>query len=578
MQKFRVIDQTTVIEKTTRLFGLKLAPGAELKAPEGKLLTMTFNGVQVNPAPGTYEGDVVLTITDPIHVGTMAQSDLKAAVCIGPDGVIPEKSVQAAVMDGTIQDSEINNLKVFSQGDCFSAVYIDSDEDYVLNDPVIECIGNGENESVGEGAGIITAGSGKVTINRAAISVRGAARSALFGGGHSRLEINDSTISTSGGVLPYDYQDSIAAGRMKRVPWMLGLRGNSRATNLAECAEAVYNRCTITAAEWGAMSTDGVERCRLTMKDCAIQVTGPSGYGTFALLDTVNTLDHCRVDVPDYAFIVANSPASTVITGGSDIRAGRFGAMCFRNTSGKITVNGGSQIVSGETTFVVKGCSTNFEVDNALLEPGNGIILQVMDTDDPRNPRKYFVDNEEQDVKNPNRDLTEAEGEAVRAVFRNMTINGSFFNGTTNRKYDTGPEMGDPHGSGGPGGPGTPPPPKPDEKPSEQAKNMQITLSNVSLTGAISATTVKHTVKKISKENCEDLGKVVNTPAPAVNNGVIAVLRNQTVWEPKGINYLSKLVIDETSRIMNANMTVDGVQTVLGAGNSYTGEIVITEL
>ena len=138
---------------------------------------------------------------------------------------------------------------------------------------------------------------------------------------------------------------------------------------------------------------------------------------------------------------------------------------------------------------MVKGCSTNFEVDNALLEPGNGIILQVMDTDDPRNPRKYFVDNEEQDVKNPNRDLTEAEGEAVRAVFRNMTINGSFFNGTANRKYDTGPEMGDPHGPGGPGGPGTPPPPKPDEKPSEQAKNMQITLSNVSLTGAISATT-----------------------------------------------------------------------------------------
>ena len=56
------------------------------------------------------------------------------------------------------------------------------------------------------------------------------------------------------------------------------------------------------------------------------------------------------------------------------------------------------------------------------------------------------------------------------------------------------------------------------------------------------------------------------------------MLRNQTVWEPKGINYLSKLVIDETSRIMNANMTVDGVQTVLGAGNSYTGEIVIAEL
>lgn len=579
MQKFRVIDQTTVIEETTKLFGLKLAPGAELKAPEGKLLTMIYNGVQVNPIPGTYEGDVVLTITEPIHVGTMAQSDLKAAICIGTDGVIPEKSVQAALLDGEIEGCEINNLKVCSQGDCFSAVYIDSDRDYVLNDPVIECIGNGENESVGEGAGIITAGAGKVTINRAVISVRGAARSALFGGGHSRLEINDSDIRTSGGVLPYDYQDSIAAGRMKRVPWMLGLRGNSRATNLAECSEAVYNRCTITAAEWGAMSTDGVERCRLTLKDCTIRVTGPSGYGTFALMDTVNTLDHCKVDVPDYASIVANGPASTVITGGSDIHAGRFGAMCFRNTSGKITVNGGSRIVSGETTFVVKGCSTSFEVENATLEPGNGTILQVMDTDDPRNPRKYFVDNEEPDVKNPDRDLTAADGEAVRAVFSNMTINGSFFNGTTNRKYDTGPDMGDPHGPGGPGGgPGMPPPPKPDEKPSEQAKNMQITLHHVLLTGAISASAVKHTVKKISKENCEDLGRVVNTPAPAVNNGVIAVLRDQTVWKPVGTSYLTKLVIDETSQVVDAHMTVDGVPVKPNPGNIYIGEIVITAI
>ncbi len=575
LQKFRVIEQTVVIEETTRLFGLKLAPGAELKAPDGKLLTMTYNGIQVNPIPGTYEGDIVLTVTEPIRVGTMAQSDLRTAICIGENGLVPEKSVQAAVLCGTVREREISNLKVSSQGDCFSALYIDSAQDYVINDAVIECIGNGENESVGEGAGIITAGTGKITMNRSAITVRGAARSALFGGGHSRLEVNDSTIYTSGGVLPYDYQDSIAAGKMKRVPWMLGLRGNSRATNLAECAEAVYNRCTITAAEWGAMSTDGVERCRLYLKDCDIRVTGPSGYGTFALLDTVNTIDHCRVNVPDYAAIVANGPASTVITGGSDVHAGRFGVMCFRN-SGIVMVNGDSQMESGEATFVVKGCSTRFEVENAVLKPGNGTILQVMDTDDPRNPQKYFVDNDEPDKKNPERDLTAADEEAVRAIFRNMTLVGNFFNGTTNRKYDTGPELGDPHGPGGHGGPGMPPPPKPDEKPAEQAKNMQITLSKVQLTGMISATTVRHIVKKISKENCEELGRIINIPAMAVNNGVIAVLQNQSVWTPQGTSYLTKLSVDESSSIEHAAMTVDGIPTKLEPGSSYVGSIIIT--
>ena len=107
---------------------------------------------------------------------------------------------------------------------------------------------------------------------------------------------------------------------------------------------------------------------------------------------------------------------------------------------------------------------------------------------------------------------------------------------------------------------------------------MQITLRHVMLTGAISASTVRHAVKIISKENCEDLGRVSNTPVPAVNNGVIAVLMDHTVWKPVGTNYLTKLVMDETSQITDANMTVDGVPTELNPGNIYIGEIAITAI
>ncbi len=574
MKEFYVIETPTVIAETTSVFGLKLMPGAALLPPEGKLLTMTVNGVQVNPVAGTYEGDIVLTITDPIHVGTMAQSDLRAAVCIENGAMVPEKSVTAAAPSVSVIGHTITGLKVTSLGDCFSALYLNDNHPYVLDQPEIECIGNGENESVGEGAGIITAGTATVTLNRARIKMRGAARSALFGGGHSKLTVNDSEIETVGGVLPPDYEDSIAAGRMKRVPWMLGLRGNSRATNLAEFAEAVYNRCRITAYEWGAMSTDGVDRCRLTLNDSHIQVTGPSGYGTFALLDTVNTLNHCTVDVPDYACILANGPASTVITGGTEIHAGRFAAMCFRN-SGHIRVDGGSTLKTGETTFVVKGCATQFDVEQAVLTPENGVILQVMDTDDPRNPKKYFMDNLELDVPNPARNLTAAEiGQDVFARFRDMSLSGSIYNATTNRTYDTGPDMGDPHGPP-PLGPDAGPVKKPEEAPKEQAKNLQVELDQVMFTGNISAAQARHLASKISKENCEDMGRVENTPAPAVNNGVIVLLKNHSRWTVTESCYLTSLAVDETSRIEGVFLK-DGRETDLQPGHTYRGSLILT--
>lgn len=576
MKEFRVIEAPTVIAETTSMFGLKLLPGAALLPPEGKLLTMTVNGIQVNPLPGTYEGDIVLTVTDPIHVGTMAKSDLRAAVCIENGAVVPEKSVSAAAPSAAVNGNIITGLNVTSLGDCFSALYLNDDCPYVLEHPQIEFTGSGENESVGEGAGIITAGTAAVTLNHARIKVRGAARSALFGGGHSKLTINDSEIETAGGVLPPDYEDSIAAGRMKRVPWMLGLRGNSRATNLAESSEAVYNRCRITAYEWGAMSTDGVDRCRLTLNDSNIQVTGPSGYGTFALLDTVNTLNHCTVDVPDYACIVANGPASTVITGGSEIHAGRFAIMSFRN-SGHIRVNGGSVLKTGETTFVVKGCATQFDVEQAVLAPKNGVILQVMDTDDPRNPKKYFADNSEPDIPNPHRDITAAApGKDVIARFRDMTLSGNLYNATTNRTYDTGPDMGDPHGPP-PGGPGAPPPVKPDPSPEEPAKNLLVELDQVTFTGCITAAQARHLVPKISKENCEELGRVENTPAEAVNNGVIVTLKNQTIWTVTAPCYLTALTVDETSRI--EGIVLENGQAISPhPGNTYRGSLLVKPL
>lgn len=577
MHVFKEITDTRIVEETQELFGLKIAEGARLCAPEGKLLTMTWEGIQMEPRPGTYEGEIVLTITEPIEVGTMARSQLKTAVYIGKEGYEPEKSVVSAVKSGVVGTKQADALKISSLGDCFSGVIYEGTEDYTLNDLELDFAGNGNNESVGEGAGVIALGSGTLTLNRAKMKVRGAARSAIFDGGDSTLIVNNSEISSMGGVLPPDYQDSIAAGRMKRVPWMLGLRGNSRATNVAERSTATYNNCVLTANEWGVMSTDGVEHCQLTLNGCNVRVTGKSGYGAFALLDTLVTLNHTTVNVPDYGLIVANGPASGLITGGTRVNAGRFGVMCFRNTAGTVTVNEGSILETGEACFVIKGCKTKILADNCTLHPANGILLQLMDTDDPRNPRKYFSDGTGEDVKSPNRDLSRVD---TATVFSNLSMCGDIYNSTSNIVHDTGPDMGDPHGAPAepvePGGPGMPPP-KPDDKDDEQAKNLGVTLKNASLTGRITATTAKHPVDKIDKRNCEALGRIINTPAPVVNNGVIVWLDGMSRWMVTGDCYLSSLTLEAGASIAAPEhrqlvMMVDGVQTPLETG-TYVGDI-----
>ena len=42
-----------------------IAQGATVIAPEGKRLTMTVDGVEMPPEPGTYRGQVVLTVEPP---------------------------------------------------------------------------------------------------------------------------------------------------------------------------------------------------------------------------------------------------------------------------------------------------------------------------------------------------------------------------------------------------------------------------------------------------------------------------------------------------------------------------------
>ena len=258
----KTISGQTLIAASQTLDKLVIAPGATLSAPQGKCLTFTVNGTTTEMLPGTYTGHLVLTVSDPVAVdyenhGKVDHFEMANAVVISDGKYVPEKSVEAAVLTGIVTDTEINGLTVDSLSDNFGGVYVDGDSHVTINDATMMLTGNGGNDFVGHGAGITAAGNSHVTVNRAKIDTVGSIRVTIVGRENATLEVNDSLLTVKDGTKP-----NHVAG-MTKVPWMLGLTGRVRATNLVDSATATYNRCHIKCENWGCMSTDATKKARL---------------------------------------------------------------------------------------------------------------------------------------------------------------------------------------------------------------------------------------------------------------------------------------------------------------------------
>jgi hypothetical protein len=214
----------------------------------------------------------------------------------------------------------------------------------------------------------------------------------------------------------------------------------------------------------------------------------------------------------------------------------------------------------------------------AELNPGNGVILQVMDDDDPgvvppalTNTAIYVEPTGDVELQEGH-NVTEADDSDALATLSNIALTGDFYNSM----------RGDVPGAFGPPSP----------------RNMAITLVNADITGVISSSTATHLLNEIHppigvdettglpyineghEEDYKYLGMVTNTPGPAVNNGVIVSLDADSSWTLTGTCYLTGLGLDEGSVIAGLNgagvtMTVDGVETAIAPG-AYTGAIVLS--
>ncbi|MHC3475186.1 hypothetical protein ACYF6T_41860 [Streptomyces sp. 7R007] len=604
--------ETLELTETTTLSRLTIEEGGVIAAPDGHRLTLTVNGVETGAtlsaltdgygglataiAAGTYRGKIVLDVAASNDV---TYSDLtfpfRQALYVDADGVDESRSVPSDVRGGTVTDTGAKDITLLSNGEAFNGVYVTGGGSYTLTRPRIAFDGNGRCDFIGYGASVVGTGAGtRLVLDGAVIKNEGVVRTAIIADATANVVVKNSTIHCANGShVPAEYPETGTGDTryMITVPWMLGISGNVRATNLLGAStRASYINSSISSETWGALSVDGGSNCTLTAINSRIANTGGQGYGSYAIGNVTEHFLGCTFDVGDYALIhwgasahYGDSTKDAVAALNESLElgltqvelnrlpvrptiidAGRFMVMWY--AAGSVTIDGGTRVTTGETTFVCKAVAGKVTVDGsrgATLNPGNGVIFQLMDTDRPSSvsvtgkPWKTemigtYTEPTGSAAKSSTWVTTSPQSTDATAAFTDIELTGDFYNAV--------------RGGGNAG---------------LQGQNLVLDFTRSTVRGVISATTTKHRVSTITMAQYRQISEVTNTPGPVVNNGVIVTLGSGSTWTVTGTSHLSALTLAADAAVKaprgkTVTFTVDGTPTTLQAGRSYTGALTLT--
>ncbi|KAH3762713.1 hypothetical protein Pelo_5444 [Pelomyxa schiedti] len=285
----------------------------------------------------------------------------------------------------------------------------------------------------GLGAGIAVYGGTKLSITDTSVIVRGVAKPALYVDSESIVTVQNCKLTSYGGTLYSDYENTISESYMVSSPWALGLMGTSRTLlALGDHPTVHVIESEVTAAQWGVLSLDipagpaalNVVNSKITLlgADYLLQqpnsdgtilyqtanpYTNRSGYGTYVIgVDTAFEYG-VTVTVGTYIAVLSGGQATftSLVEGETYTLYDSYGSISktYTATESKVStlvsdtfgfmarefnctllIEEETVVTSGWTSLLVKtGCSASFYISSgSVISPGNGILLQVMDDDD----------------------------------------------------------------------------------------------------------------------------------------------------------------------------------------------------
>lgn len=567
---------------------LTITKTARIIAPEGKFIALTVDGMGRELKPGHYVGDVRLSLSDGYLMqphGLMSANQISryfhTAVTVEDGKLAESKCVPALLNGGSVSDTRMEGVSLASTEESLNGVVVAGDSEYTIDHVTMDLEGFADNDFLGVGAGVTAIDKARVTVNNSKFTLSGVTRCAIHAGGDSEVIVNNCDIEN---ISP----DS---DRLGFFSWQVGFLGTNRLTQLTDNARVSYNGCRLKTNGWGVCSIDGSDDgVKMLLKDTTMELSGPRahGYGAFCIGENEVTFDHVTADVYGYPMMLMGMQGlgRANILNGSVIRGRRFGALVAGDDNSVFTI-ADSAFDTGKSSICVKGSGgTLIDVKNSTLKAGNGVILQMMDTDEAgMTSLEYLIPVGETDTPIEGRDLaTVSEKEDIRLRLTDMSVEGDFYNSTTNiRAYERG-------GHGTPGefhdtliGPvgffDAPPEDMPAPPDHRGPKNLGVTLANASVTGVISAAgqAYRDGLTRITEENRLEMSNVRQWAQPPVNNGVCVSLDEKSLWRVTGECWLTALDLAAGARLeapagKTLTMRVDGAETPVASGR-YTGVI-----
>ena len=380
--------------------------------------------------------------------------EYSAALYVTAEGIDEEKSSTERIASGAYDASSSDGIVIEDTQSGDNGIIV-VDADYVISNTEINLLTDADGSDTcdfsGRGSAIAVYGSqANVTVEDSTLHTAGVATMPIFADDGATLTIKNSTLQSDGGTLKADYLNTPDQALMVAPPWILGIMGTSRCTNMMgdNTTTNVIDSET-SAGAWALLSTDAgsdmvlnVYDSSLTLNNADESAAAPlqaeggqisqtldnpytvnygSGYGTYAIGDAVETFAGAMINVGTYATIftggsatytaleagetyeLKNSAGETTATytatedKATEIHSDTFGFMAHQG-SNTIALEKGTVVDSGCATFLVKSGSSNealtATVDDATITNG-GVLIQVMDNDDTTNGGMMDADDPE---------------------------------------------------------------------------------------------------------------------------------------------------------------------------------------
>ena len=449
-------------------------------------------------ASGAPADDALIAIEsiDDMNVSSYATLDAvatrsqdKGYIYVGYD-VVDGELTDESNWTGDISGITLNNAV---SGAGFTAVRASGEmSDVTVNGGTL-VLTNGADDSQGEhasdftgmGAAFVSFDDAKLTVKDVDVTTDGFVRAGVIVDHGAVAWIEDSSFVTYGAdplTEAYDgYVNSATTSKMLSPPWVLGIQGGIRTVNVLDTqATFVLVNSSMASGGWGVISTDGCTKPTLIIIDSNLRILSEpeggmdsgyalygydpaaygSGYGAYLIGacdeqyygSVISGATFGAIAREGYAtyqssngdidVVSAKGEALGTVKGQGNVSVidTVIGVMTHSSEDVGLTYTDGTIInTAAETVLYRSSGHADFVFDNAVVNPGNGIIVQMIDDDDSTVGMGDFstmgfntalIEDAGMPSRNGNETGASASNEMANVVFANGDYAGDLYNGT----------------------------------------------------------------------------------------------------------------------------------------------------